>query len=280
MSPKSKARRKPAKHRDPRAQARLAAYEAARRSTRRKWGVAAAVLAVVLVFGALQVFDGDGDPAVESTDATTPTTRAEGTPVSLPTPARGASITGETTCPAVDGSSPRTTSFAQAPPTCILDGTSYVAEMQTSKGLVTIALDADAAPKTVNNFVVLARYHYFDTLPFHRIIPGFVVQGGSPDATGTGSPGYEFEDELPAAGAYTLGKVAMANSGPDTNGSQFFIVVGDASSLPPSYSLFGEVTGGMDVVQAIAAAGTPATSPNSGKPTEVVTIQTVTIKES
>ncbi len=282
MSPKSKGRKKPVKHRDPRAQARLAAYEAHRRSTRRKWGLFAVLLTVVLIFGALQVFDGGDDSTVDSTSDTTtgPTLVPAGTPVSLPTPARGASVTGDTPCPAVDGSSARTTSFAKAPPTCIVDGMSYVADVQTSKGLFTIALDADAAPLTVNNFVVLARYHYFDTLPFHRIIPGFVVQGGSPDATGVGSPGYTFGDELPDAGAYQVGSVAMANSGPATNGSQFFIVVGDAASLAPSYSLFGEVTAGMDVVQAIAAAGTPAASPNSGQPTAVVSIQTVTIKES
>ncbi len=244
--------------------------------------MAVVILVAALVFGALQVFDDGADDTVDSTTGTTivPTTVASGTPVSLPTPAQGASVTGETTCPAVDGSSARTTSFAQPPPSCLVAGKTYVADVQTSKGLVTIALDAVAAPRTVNNFVVLARYHYFDTLPFHRIIPGFVVQGGSPDATGSGSPGYTFADELPEAGAYKLGTVAMANSGSNTNGSQFFIVVGDGASLAPSYSIFGNVTAGMDVVQAIAAVGTPATSPNAGAPTEVVTIQSVTIKES
>jgi peptidylprolyl isomerase/peptidyl-prolyl cis-trans isomerase B (cyclophilin B) len=282
VSPKSKVRKKPAKYRDPRAQARHAAYEASRKSTRRKWTLAAAVvLAVVLVFAATQVFDaGPGDdPTVDSTDTTVASVPA-GTPVSLPTPAKGASITGDTPCPNADGSSPRTTSFAKAPPTCTATGKTYYADIQTSKGLITIALDPTAAPKTVNNFVVLARYHYFDTLPFHRIVQGFVVQGGSPDATGSGGPGYAFADELPSSNVYVPGTLAMANSGPNTNGSQFFIVSGDASHLQPSYSFFGKVTAGMDVVSAIDAVGTPNSSPQAGAPTEVVTIQSVTIKES
>jgi cyclophilin family peptidyl-prolyl cis-trans isomerase len=279
VSPKSKVRKKPAKFRDPRAQARHAAYEARRRDTRRKWSiVAGVVLVIVLVFGATQVFDSGGgdDPTVDATDTTVTSAAPDGTPVSLPTPAKGASIVGDTPCPNADGSSSRTTSFAKAPPTCIVAGKTYTADLQTSKGLITIALDPAAAPTTVNNFVVLARYHYFDTQVFHRIIPGFVVQGGSPDATGTGGPGYSFADELPSENIYVPGAVTMANSGPDTNGSQFFIVSGDASHLTPSYSYFGKVTAGTDVVAAIDAVGTPG----SGAPTEVVTVQSVTIKES
>ena len=282
MSPKSKVRRKPDKSRDPRAQARHAAYEARRKSTRRKWTIAAGVgLVVVLVFAATQVFDtGAGDnPTVDATD-TTVTSAPAGTPVSLPTPAKGVIMAGDTPCPNADGSSARTTSFAKPPPTCTVAGKTYTAEMQTSKGLITIALDPSGAPKTVNNFVVLARYHFFDTLPFHRIVKGFVVQGGSPDATGAGGPGYSFADELPSENVYVPGALAMANSGPNTNGSQFFIVSGDASHLTPSYSFFGKVTGGMDVVAAIDAVGTPNSSPQAGAPTEVVTIQSVTIKES
>ena len=236
-------------------------------------------LIVVTVFGMSQVISGGGgDSDVETTTATT-TAPGQRPPVSLPTPAAGAAISGDTPCPNADGSSPRTTRFAQAPPTCIDPAKAYVAEMLTSKGLITIALDPRAAPQTVNNFVVLSRYHYFDTLPFHRIVTGFVVQGGSPDATGSGNPGYTFADEVPKAGAYQPGSLAMANSGTNTNGSQFFIVV-DPSPLQPLYSLFGQVTGGSDVVAAIDAAGTPDTDPNSGQPTEVVTIRTVTIKET
>jgi peptidylprolyl isomerase len=152
----------------------------------------------------------------------------------------------------------------------------YSAEMVTSKGTMTIALDPVAAPKTVNNFVFLARYHYFDGIFFHRVIPGFVLQGGDPRGTGTGGPGYEFEDELPRPGRYELGSLAMANAGPNTNGSQFFVISGPSGvRLPPQYSLFGKVVNGLDVVAAVDALGT-----SSGKPKERVTIVSMTITES
>jgi len=151
----------------------------------------------------------------------------------------------------------------------------YSAEMVTSKGTMVISLDPSKAPKTVNNFVFLARYHYYDDIFFHRIIPGFVVQGGCPLGTGTGGPGYRFEDELPKGGQYELGSLAMANAGPDTNGSQFFIICGsDGMNLPPSYALFGKVVSGIDVVAAIEAVGT-----RSGDPSEKVFIESVTITE-
>jgi peptidylprolyl isomerase/peptidyl-prolyl cis-trans isomerase B (cyclophilin B) len=128
----------------------------------------------------------------------------------------------------------------------------------------------------VNSFVFLARYHYYDGVIFHRIIPGFVLQGGDPTGTGTGGPGYKFEDELPAPGRYQVGSLAMANAGPNTNGSQFFIISGpDGVRLPPQYALFGAVVSGGDVVTKINALGT-----RSGKPTEEVVIESVTIAES
>jgi cyclophilin family peptidyl-prolyl cis-trans isomerase len=139
-----------------------------------------------------------------------------------------------------------------------------------------IVLDPIAAPQTVNNFVFLARYHYFDGIDFHRVIPGFVLQGGDPKGTGSGGPGYRFADELPKPGRYELGSLAMANAGPNTNGSQFFIISGPAGQkLPPLYSLFGKVIGGLDVVKAIDAVGTPV----AGKPKERVTIESVTVTE-
>jgi cyclophilin family peptidyl-prolyl cis-trans isomerase len=138
-----------------------------------------------------------------------------------------------------------------------------------------IALDPLAAPKTVNSFVFLARYHYYDGIIFHRIIPGFVLQGGDPTGTGTGGPGYKFDDELPAPGRYQVGSLAMANAGPNTNGSQFFVISGsDGVRLPPQYSLFGAVVSGGDVVTTIDALGS-----RSGKPTERVVIESVTISE-
>jgi cyclophilin family peptidyl-prolyl cis-trans isomerase len=122
----------------------------------------------------------------------------------------------------------------------------------------------------------LARYHYYDGIVFHRIIPGFMCQGGDPEGSGRGGPGYRFEDELPAPGRYEIGSVAMANAGPNTNGSQFFIVSGpDGVGLPPNYSLFGKVMKGLDVVSAIESAGS-----RSGAPGEDVVIETVTVTES
>jgi peptidylprolyl isomerase len=130
-----------------------------------------------------------------------------------------------------------------SPPDMVIDPAKrYTATMETSLGTLVIALDPAAAPKTVNNFVFLAREGYYDGVIFHRIIKGFVCQGGDPTGTGTGGPGYRFADELPAAGRYEVGSLAMANAGPNTNGSQFFIISGpDGARLPPQYSLFGKV---------------------------------------
>jgi cyclophilin family peptidyl-prolyl cis-trans isomerase len=181
-----------------------------------------------------------------------------------------------TTLPAADGSSPKQQRFDEAPPLFIDANKRYSAEMVTSKGTLQIALDPAAAPKTVNNFVFLARYHYFDGIVFHRIIPGFVLQGGDPTGTGTGGPGYRFDDELPKPGRYELGSLAMANAGANTNGSQFFVISGPSGvRLPPQYSLFGKVVTGLDVVAAIDAIGT-----GSGTPKEQVPIESVTITES
>ncbi|MFP5378044.1 MAG: peptidylprolyl isomerase [Acidimicrobiia bacterium] len=182
-----------------------------------------------------------------------------------------------TDCPAADGSSPKRRRFDGPPPMCIDPAKRYTAEMATTKGTMVIALDPVAAPKTVNNFVVLARYHYFDGIHFHRVIPGFVLQGGDPDGTGRGGPGYRFEDELPKPGRYEVGSLAMANAGPDTNGSQFFVISGPSGvALPPQYSLFGKVVKGLDVVAAIDAVG----SPGAGTPKERVVIESVTITEA
>jgi peptidylprolyl isomerase len=181
-----------------------------------------------------------------------------------------------TPCPAADGSSPKQQQFDGPPPMCIDTSKRLTATMVTSKGTLTIALDPIAAPVTVNNFVFLARYHYYEGIVFHRIIPGFVLQGGDPTGTGRGGPGYRFEDELPAAGRYELGSLAMANAGPNTNGSQFFVISGPSGiRLPPQYALFGKVVSGLDVVATIDAIGT-----SSGDPKEKVTIESVTITEA
>jgi cyclophilin family peptidyl-prolyl cis-trans isomerase len=159
---------------------------------------------------------------------------------------------------------------------CIDPAKRYTALMETSKGSLTFALDPIAAPRTVNNFVFLARYHYFDGIAFHRIIPGFVIQGGDPTGNGTGGPGYRFADELPKAGRYEIGSLAMANAGPNTNGSQFFIISGQSGvQLPPLYALFGKAVSGLEVIPALEKSGT-----SSGKPRERVEITSVTITEA
>ncbi len=181
-----------------------------------------------------------------------------------------------TECPAADGSSPRMTSFDAPPPMCIDPSKRYTAVMETTLGSMTIALDAAAAPKTVNNFVVLARYHYYEGIIFHRIINSFMCQGGDPTGTGTGGPGYKFEDELPKPNRYELGSLAMANAGPNTNGSQFFIVSGNAGiGLPPQYSLFGKVVAGLDVVEAMQNVETN----RQDRPLTDVVINSITVTE-
>ncbi len=140
--------------------------------------------------------------------------------------------------------------MAQQPAMEIDTDTIYQVTIQTDRGDIVMELDPGLAPITVNNFVALARGGYYDNLTFHRVVPEFVIQGGCPEGSGRGGPGYQFVDE-PVRGDYTLGAVAMANSGPDTNGSQFFICIDDCrQKLAPSYNLFGYVTEGMDVALA------------------------------
>jgi cyclophilin family peptidyl-prolyl cis-trans isomerase len=236
--------------------------------------------AIVLAAGGIAIFSAD-DAEDTSTSDTTETTDTTA-PSTVVLPGAGASITGETPCPAEDGSAERTTGFEQAPPMCIDPDKAYTATLETTEGDIVIELDAKSAPETVNNFVVLARYHFYDNVPFHRIVPGFVNQAGDPvgPQPGTGGPGYTIPDELPddPATAYAAGTVAMANAGPDSGGSQFFLVIGDpngALSGAGSYSVFGKVVEGQDVSEAINALGGP-----DEVPTEPVAITSVTITEA
>jgi peptidylprolyl isomerase len=178
--------------------------------------------------------------------------------------------------PAPDGSSPRQTKF-DAPPPFIIDlDKSYTAVMDTSMGSMTIELDAVNAPTTVNNFVFLARWHYYDGIVFHRIIQGFVCQGGDPEGTGRGGPGYRFRDEE-VKKPYELGSIAMANAGPNTNGSQFFLISGPSGvRLPPQYNHFGKIVDGLDVLDRMEKV---ATGPGD-RPNDDVVINSVTIVEA
>lgn len=161
------------------------------------------------------------------------------------------------------------------PPEMVIDPAKrYTAEIQTTAGTMTAEFFPDEAPKTVNNFVFLAREGFYDGVIFHRVIPGFVIQGGDPTGTGRGGPGYRFDDE-PVKRPYLRGTIAMANAGPNTNGSQFFIMHADYS-LPPNYTIFGRLTGGEDVLDAIATA---PTGPQD-RPVQPVQIVSVTISEA
>lgn len=249
----------------------------ARQSQRRRQRSVGVRIAIVLaiIVGIAGIFSVSGDDATQTTDTTVATTPATPTP-------DGRVITGETPCPAKDGSEERAVQFDQAPPACIEPGVTYTAMVKTNKGDFSIVLDPAKAPLAVNNFVVLARYKYYDATNCHRAISNFVVQCGDPTATGSGGPGYQFADELPAAGEYTLGSIAMANSGSNTNGSQFFIITGDDGiNLPPNYTLFGQVTDGLDsTVPALNAAGNPDPAANGVPPSEPLVIESVTIIES
>lgn len=171
--------------------------------------------------------------------------------------------------------------YTAAPAMRIDSGKGYTGTLQTNKGTIEVEFFPEDAPNTVNNFVCLAEDGFYDETPFHRIVKGFVIQGGDPTGTGSGGPGYRFGDE-PVARDYERGTLAMANAGPNTNGSQFFIVLDDLRGrLPKNYTIFGRVTSGLDVVDAIAAV--PTTVGRSGEnstPTEPVTLEKVTITES
>jgi cyclophilin family peptidyl-prolyl cis-trans isomerase len=172
----------------------------------------------------------------------------------------------------VDGGKP-VKQWTQPPAMAIDTSKTYMATVNTNHGSFEITFFPGEAPKTVNNFVCLAKSGFYDNTTFHRVVPGFVIQGGDPEGTGRGGPGYRFDDE-PVKKSYNRGIVAMANAGPNTNGSQYFVCL-DNVNLPPAYTIFGEVTKGMDVVDKIAAVPI-----NGSSPVEPVTVSTVTISES
>lgn len=229
-----------------------------------------AVIALVLIVNLFT--SGDDEPAADTVPATEPASSDPATERdSAESDAEQAAANGEVVpdgCPPVDGTAEQTQEFDEAPPFCLDPELSYAAEVSTNLGDFTMALDQTKAPNSVNNFVFLSRNRFYDETECHRIIEGFVVQCGDPTASGTGGPGYQFADELPESGEYELGSVAMANSGPDTSGSQFFVVTGDdGAQLDPDYSLFGSVTSGFDgTVKAMEAAGV------AGEPVEITKV--------
>ena len=275
---------------------------AEKRSQVRQYGIMAAIVAVALVGGLflISLATGGDDPeeveatetiddAIEEADGDVEDGADDDAEGSADDDAEDAeeevdpAITApavEPVCPEEDGSSPRTLTFTGPPPLCIDDTATYVANFDTNFGTITAELDASQAPNTVNNFVFLARYHYYENTAFHRIISDFVIQGGDPKGTppGTGGPGYTIEEEVPEAGDYQVGSLAMAKgTDPGTTGAQFFIVTGaNGESLPPIYSLFGQVTEGLDIVEQIEAIPTG----DRDFPTEEIIVSSVTITES
>ncbi|HEX7133912.1 MAG TPA: peptidylprolyl isomerase [Iamia sp.] len=262
-------------------------------------GVSVAAVAILLQ----EDPPGDDEATDESTTTTTvpedtSSTTAPATPVELPAAPEGATLEGETPCPAEDGSEERVAVFAQAPPTCIEEGQALTAEIAidqvdeageaTSAGSVVIELDAEAAPETVNNFVVLSRYHFYDGIPFHRLMPGFVAQvGGSgapgPDGApdyGTTGPGYSLEDIEHPTDGYAVGDVAMARA-EQVSGSQFFIVTAEDSlqalDQAGNYPRFGRVTEGLELAAEMSSHGDAATN---GTPTALYVISGITITAS
>jgi cyclophilin family peptidyl-prolyl cis-trans isomerase len=166
--------------------------------------------------------------------------------------------------------------YDKAPEVSIDSGKSYRAVMETSKGSITIELFAEQTPVTVNNFVFLAREGFYDGVGFHRVIGGFMIQGGDPEGTGRGGPGYTFNDEFREELRFDRsGLLAMANAGPNTNGSQFFITVGTPTHLNGKHTIFGRVVDGYDVVEAISKVPTDS----SDRPREEVRIERIAIEE-
>jgi cyclophilin family peptidyl-prolyl cis-trans isomerase len=237
-------------------------------------GAAVLILAVLLVISLLS--DDDGDEDVEAGSTTTAADASATTATGDTTATTAAGGDASAACPAADGSSERRTSFDGPPPDCIDPGTVYAATVVTSEGTFVMDLDPSLDEASVNNFVFLAGYHFFDGLNFHRVVPGFVIQGGDPSGDGTGGPGYAFTGGTPdSSDVYTAGSVSMANStGPSSNGSQWFVALDDISDqLQPNYSYFGDVTEGFEVVEAIGALGE-----GDGPPSREVTIEEITVQ--
>ncbi len=254
------------------------------KTTRTVIRVITAVIVIVAIFFGIAFLTDDGDDTSPSATTVTPaadvtTTQPEGSDTTA-VPAEF--VYGTTECPPAEGASEQTQQFSDSFALCIDPTKTYTATVSTNFGDYTAVLDAAKAPGTVNNFVSLARSKYFDGTNCHRAIPDFMVQCGDPTATGTGGPGYQFADELPAAGEYKIGSLAMANSGPNTNGSQFFVITGDQGvSLPPSYTLFGQVTDGLDTtVFDMNMAGNDDPSANGVPPKGEIKIISITISES
>lgn len=181
-------------------------------------------------------------------------------------------------CESVDAPEPRDPGSNEAPSSPLEDGKTYALTFDTNCGSFTVPLDTALAPNTAASLVALAKAAYFDDTIFHRVVPGFVIQGGDPTQSGSGGPGYSTVDVPPSDAVYTKGTVAMAKSeleAPGTAGSQFFVVTADGTGLPPEYAIVGEVTDGIDTIDRIGALGVA-----DGPPSQPVVVDSVTVTES
>ncbi|HEX9529680.1 MAG TPA: peptidylprolyl isomerase [Acidimicrobiales bacterium] len=232
-----------------------------------RYGAIAAVVAIILAVLAL-----NSGGKSKKTNVTSSSTSSTSTTLA-------AASYGTTACPPTDGSAPRTTTFGDSFKKCIDPAKTYTATMQFDAGTVTIALDAKSSPITVNSFVALSRYHFYDGLTCHRVIKKFVDQCGDPKGDGSGGPGFTIGEEPPKSGKYSIGDLAMAKtSAAHSTGSQFFLIVGDqGAALPAQYSLLGTITSGVDVAHAIEADGADQ---DPSPPKVVHKIVKVTISET
>ena len=251
------------------------------RQRKRRAGVRRTITIVVLLAILVGIYfavrsGGKKKPAraTHSTTTTTTTTLPPGA-VSTTTTVKLAGYTTSKDCPSNFKATLKKPKWSSPPPMIIDPTKSYSATVYTDVGSFTIALDAAAAPKTVNNFVFLAENHYYDCDAFHRVIVGFMDQAGNPDFNGTGGPGFHFANENVPTNGYVSGDVAMANAGANTNNGEFFVLVSSYSN--DNYSLFGQVTSGMSVAQKINSEGG---STNAGIPTALHRILSVVISES
>lgn len=225
------------------------------KTDRQRWIVLGVFAAIAIgVVAAILISRGGGD---SDSSTTTSASGAEG-------------------CEQVEAPKPKNVSLP-APKQTLKQGEAATAVVATSCGTFEIALDTERAPKTANSFAYLSEEGFYDDLTFHRIVPEFVIQAGSPSNTSTGGPGYSVVEKPPANLAYTKGTVAMAKSAaepPGTSGSQFYVVTGADAGLPPEYALVGKVSEGLDVVERIGSLGTP-----TEKPKQTVLIETITIEK-
>lgn len=273
--------------------AREARLQALERRKRRRSALRRTVVVIVIVAVGAGVYaiTRPGKKTNTASHSTTTTVAGSVTATSVPdSTTTTVSLAGDTTAANCPTSFTATTPlkkpvFSSPPPMIINPAKTYTATVRTDVGTFTIALDAKDSPNTVNSFVFLAENHYYDCVVFHRVVQGFVVQGGDPTGTGTGGVSYKVQGELPKSGSYPLYSVAMAKTGSDPNGtvgSQFYVVSGaQGTSLPAQYAFLGQVNGGTSVIQKIDADGAPSNDPTgTGKPTKLHRMISVTISTS